>query len=123
MELLQLARDLEKTLYDYDLCKTQVVFRNGLREDIDIEELSSYISEQENHDNHLKVSEVILQTQAHFLKSGFEIVDTPGVGSVHEKNSEAAYDYAQKSDAVIFMLSVDSPINQIEISFLEKAKE
>jgi len=50
-------------------------------------------------------------------------VDTPGVGSLHEKNSEEAYAFVKESDAVIFTLSVDSPINQIEIDFLKNARE
>ena len=47
-----------------------------------------------------------------FLRTESHIVDTPGVGSFHKNNTEVAYDYMKESDAVIFLLSVDSPINQ-----------
>lgn len=57
------------------------------------------------------------------MKNGVTFVDTPGVGSYHKHNSDVAYAFMKESDAVIFMLSVDSPINQIEIDFLENAKE
>ena len=42
---------------------------------------------------------------------------------MHENNSKEAYAFVKESDAVIFTLSVDSPINQIEIEFLKNAKE
>ena len=110
------------TRISYGKEKAQVIFENGLKEDVQISELSQYISEQENHDNRLGVSEVRILTEAEFLKEGLVLVDTPGVGSVHEKNSQKAYEFVKESDAVIFMLSVDSPINQIETEFLENVK-
>ncbi|MBQ9060251.1 MAG: dynamin family protein [Firmicutes bacterium] len=96
----------------------RVWFQNGLCEEVPAEDLHSYISEQENRNNERGVAEVELETDADFLKDGLVLVDTPGVGSVHENNSRSAYDFARESDGVIFMLSVDSPINQIEIDFL-----
>ena len=100
----------------------RVWLRNGLCEEVPAQELHRYISEQENRNNELGVAEVELCTDADFLKDGLVLVDTPGVGSVHENNSRSAYDFARESDGVIFMLSVDSPINQIEIDFLRDTR-
>ena len=61
-----------------------VYFRNGLCEEVPAADLHMYISEQENHDNERDVAEVELLTDAEFLKDGLTLVDTPGVGSVHE---------------------------------------
>ncbi|MDO4545361.1 MAG: dynamin family protein, partial [Bacillota bacterium] len=108
------------TRITYGEPEVQVIFQNGLCETVEPSELSAYISEQENHDNALGVAEVELHVSSEFLRSGVVLVDTPGVGSAHEKNSRAAYDFVRESDAVIFMLSVDSPINQIEIDFLKR---
>lgn len=102
--------------------KAKVYFTNGLNEEIPVGELHKYISEQENHDNERGVAEVELRTESDFLKDGLVLVDTPGVGSVHENNSKSAYDFARESDGVIFMLSVDSPINQIEVEFLKSVR-
>ena len=101
----------------------KVYFLNGLCEEIPAENLHEYISEQENHDNERGVAEVELRTDSDFLKDGLILVDTPGVGSVHENNSKSAYDFARESDGVIFMLSVDSPINQIEVDFLKSVRK
>lgn len=101
----------------------EVHFQNGAFESIPFEKLSAYISEQENADNRLGVDSVILHTPSKFLKNGLTFVDTPGVGSFHKNNTEVAYQYMKESDAVIFLLSVDSPINQIEIDFLANTRE
>ena len=110
-----------RILYGPD--RSVVYFKNGLAEEVPVEELHGYISEQENPDNARGVAEVELHTEADFLKDGLILVDTPGVGSVHENNSKSAYEFARESDGVIFMLSVDSPVNQIEIDFLKSVKK
>ena len=99
-----------------------VYFNNGLSQQVPAADLHIYISEQENHDNERGVAEVELLTDAIFLRNGLTLVDTPGVGSVHEQNSKSATDFARESDGVIFMLSVDSPLNQIEVDFLRKVR-
>ena len=100
-----------------------VRFENGILKEIDFDELKSYINEQENSDNHLGVRKVTIYSPSGLLEGGMTFVDTPGVGSVHQKNTDEAYAFVKESDAVIFMLSVDSPINSIEVEFLKNAKE
>ena len=100
-----------------------VLFNNGIVKPVEFEDLHIYINEQENPNNALGVNSVTMYTPSDFLKGGITFVDTPGVGSVHQNNTDAAYAFVKESDAVIFMLSVDSPINQIEIDFLKSAKE
>ena len=100
-----------------------VHFKNGAVEEVGLDELSRYISEQENKGNELGVEMVVLGAPSKFLQDGMEFVDTPGVGSFHNNNTEAAYEYMKESDGVIFLLSVDSPINQIEIDFLRNTND
>ena len=112
----------EAAAVDGETATATVFFTNGLSEQVPVSDLHEYISEQENHDNERGVAEVELLTDADFLKGGLTLVDTPGVGSVHEQNSKSAMDFARESDGVIFMLSVDSPLNQIEVDFLRKVR-
>ena len=100
-----------------------VRFDNGIIKEIPFEDMSDYINEQSNSDNHLGVRQVAVYSPSEFLEGGITLVDTPGVGSVHQKNTDEAYAFVKESDAVIFMLSVDSPINQIEVDFLKNVKE
>ena len=112
----------EAAAVDGETATATVFFTNGLSEQVPVSDLHEYISEQENHDNERGVAEVELLTDADFLKGGLTLVDTPGVGSVHEQNSKSAMDFARESDGVVFMLSVDSPLNQIEVDFLRKVR-
>ena len=111
------------TTVEYGEKSAAVHFNNGVVKEVEFEEISTYVNEQENQDNKLNVTKVAIKTPSEFLKSGLTFVDTPGVGSMHENNTVEAYAFVKESDAVIFTLSVDSPINQIEIDFLKNAKE
>ncbi len=111
------------TTVEYGEKSAAVHFNNGVVKDVEFDEISTYVNEQENQDNKLNVTKVAIKTPSEFLKSGLTFVDTPGVGSMHENNTVEAYAFVKESDAVIFTLSVDSPINQIEIDFLKNAKE
>ncbi|WP_303857892.1 dynamin family protein [Aminicella lysinilytica] len=107
----------------YGKRQAEVHYENGVVEPVEFERLHEFISEQENSNNELGVQSVELKTPSKFLKNGLTFVDTPGVGSYHKNNTEVAYEHMKESDAVIFLLSVDSPINQIEIDFLKNTKE
>ena len=111
------------TRVTYGEPKAEIHYLNGVVQPVDFQDLHTYISEQENKDNELGVAEVDIQSQSEFLSHGFAFVDTPGVGSFHKQNTVTAYDHMKEADAVIFLLSVDSPINQIEIDFLKNARE
>lgn len=111
------------TTIEYGEKGAAVHFANGVVKETAFEDIHTYVNEQENSDNHLGVTKVAIKCPSEFLKSGLTFVDTPGVGSMHENNTEEAYNFVKESDAVIFTLSVDSPINQIEIDFLKNAKE
>lgn len=120
--IVPITSAVTKVVYGEDK-KCEVRFKNGIRKEINFEELPSYVSEQQNSNNELGVEEVILHAPSEFLKDGLTFVDTPGVGSYHQNNTQTAYDYLRESDGVIFLLSVDSPINQIEIEFLKNTKD
>ena len=111
------------TTIEYGEKAAAVRFSNGIIKEIPFEDMAAYIDEQLNTDNHLSVRQVKVFSPSDFLKDGMTLVDTPGVGSVHQKNTDEAYAFVKESDAVIFMLSVDSPINQIEVDFLRNASE
>lgn len=120
--IVPITSAVTKVVYG-DSKKCEVLFKNGIRKEIDAAQLPEYVSEQQNSNNELGVEEVLMQAPSDFLKSGITFVDTPGVGSFHQNNTKTAYDYLKESDGVIFLLSVDSPINQIEIEFLKNTGE
>ena len=69
------------------------------------------------------MQEVIIAYPSTYLKDGVRLIDTPGVGSVYEHNTDVAYQYLPKSDAALFLLSVDQPVSKAELDFLKDVKE
>lgn len=106
-----------------DSFRAVVRFASGTVREIGRGELPDYISEQKNPQNQKGVAVVKLWTEHGPFGPGFTLVDTPGVGSVHQHNTETSYAYVEKSDAVLFLLSVDSPVSAMERDFLLKARE
>ena len=54
----------------------------------------------------------------HFLPSEITLLDTPGLGSLYAAHARITRRYVPLADAVIFVLSSDSPIGREEIQFL-----
>jgi GTPase Era involved in 16S rRNA processing len=111
------------TQIKYGKLGAQVFLQGQGAVSITAEDLKEYIDESRNSGNEKKVEKVVITMESDFLKGGLTLVDTPGVGSLHKNNSKVAYNYIRESDAVIFLLSVDSPINEIERDFLKHTRQ
>ncbi|MFD2031443.1 dynamin family protein [Ancylobacter dichloromethanicus] len=46
------------------------------------------------------------------------LIDTPGIGSTHAHNTDAAHAVLPQCDAALFVLSVDPPITEVEVEYL-----
>ena len=101
----------------------KVFFKNGKIGHIPVESLPDYVTETGNPKNEKAVSEVVVFYPSPYLKDGVRLVDTPGVGSVYVHNTDAAYRYLPKSDAALFLLSIDQPVSSAEIEFLNDVRE
>ena len=93
---------------------------NGAEEDIDIDALRGFLTEQENPANHKGVREAIIEYPAPVLQSGLVLVDTPGTGSVHRHNTQAAVDFLPRVDVALLVLTVDAPLSDAETRLLEE---
>ncbi len=101
----------------------KVVFNNGKTADIPVESIFDYVTETGNPNNVKGVSEVTVLYPSPYLKNGVRLVDTPGVGSVYVHNTDVAYRFLPKSDAALFLLSVDQPVSSAEVEFLKDVRE
>jgi len=100
-----------------------VIFKDDSTLVIPPEELPEYITEAKNPNNTKNVKEVKILYPSPYLKDGVRLIDTPGVGSIYQNNTDETYNYIPKVDAAIFLLSVDPPISQAEVEFLEDIKK
>lgn len=103
--------------------KIEVLFFNDKRKTISRDQLSDFVTERGNPGNEKKVKHVEVSYPSIYLKDGVFIIDTPGVGSTFENNTEMTYNYLPKVDAALFLLAVDPPISQSEIAFLKDIKQ
>jgi GTPase SAR1 family protein len=101
----------------------KVYFNDGRVVDVEPATLSQYVTEKGNPRNEKEVQEVIIAYPSTYLKDGVRLIDTPGVGSVYEHNTDVAYQYLPKSDAALFLLSVDQPVSKAELDFLKDVRE
>jgi GTPase Era involved in 16S rRNA processing len=106
-----------------DALKIVVHFNDGRVAEIKTERLPEYVTERGNPKNEKDVSEVVITYPSPYLRGGVQIIDTPGVGSVYEHNTDVAYQYLPRSDAALFLLSVDQPLGKAELDFLKDVRE
>jgi GTPase SAR1 family protein len=106
-----------------DSLKINVYYNNDRVEEISLENLPQYVTEKGNPRNEKDVREVVITYPSPYLKDGVRLIDTPGVGSVYEHNTDVAYQYLPKSDAALFLLSVDQPVSKAELDFLKDVRE
>lgn len=100
-----------------------VQFIDGAVEEIQLSELAEYVTETGNPKNVKNVREVVVTYPSLYLRDGVRLIDTPGVGSVYLHNTDAAYQYLPKSDAALFLLSVDQPVSRAELDFLKDVRQ
>src|SRR4030066_1748128 len=101
----------------------KVYYNDGRVTEIELASLPQYVTEEGNSRNEKNVQEVIITYPSPYLRDGVRLIDTPGVGSVYEHNTDVAYQYLPKSDAALFLLSVDQPVSKAELDFLKDVKE
>jgi GTPase SAR1 family protein len=100
-----------------------VHFNDGRVTEIKPESLPDYVTERGNPRNAKDVSEVVITYPSPYLRGGVQMIDTPGVGSVYQHNTDVAYQYLPKSDAALFLLSVDQPLSKAELDFLKDVRD
>jgi len=101
----------------------QVMLDDGSHRTIPREELADYVTERGNPANEKGVRRVEISFPSEYLKDGVSIIDTPGVGSTFENNTEMTYSYLPNVDAALFLLAVDPPISQAEVAFLKDVRQ
>lgn len=115
--VLPLTSVITKIICDEQV-SAAVLMEDGQKTDIALEELSEYCTESKNPKNIKKVSEIQICYPFDFISRDTILIDTPGIASVFKHNTDVTYGFADKADAVIFMLSADPPISEAEKNLL-----
>lgn len=94
-----------------------------LVEEIPVAALADFVTERGNPGNLERVQSVDVEAPVRFLRRGLHFVDTPGVGSAHERNTIATLSFLPDADAAIFVTSADGPLSRAELDFLDVVRK
>ena len=84
--------------------------------------LARFVSERENPGNREDVRQVEIVIDADAFTDSVILVDTPGVGSTFVHNTHAAEAVLSDCDVGIFVISVDPPITEVELGYLDNVR-
>jgi len=97
-----------------------VNFSNAPEEEISLERLADYITEQRNPNNVKQVHRVDIEIPELHSYAGIQFVDTPGLGSVFTHNTLTAMDWLPRVGAAILTISIDHPLSEEDIRLLNE---
>jgi GTPase SAR1 family protein len=103
--------------------RATVHFRDQRRQAISIADVATYVTERDNPKNTKNVARVEVTYPAAILRDGVVLIDTPGIGSTYDHNTDVAYEFLPQVDAAIFVASVDPPLSRAEKDFLVAIRE
>jgi GTP-binding protein EngB required for normal cell division len=100
-----------------------VEYADGRQEQHRLDQLARLVTEEANPGNRLGVARVTARLHTPLLDARVCLVDTPGVGSVHEHNTRSTDAYLPNLDAAVLVTSADPPISGAERAFLQRVTE
>lgn len=100
----------------------KVHFTDGQIKEIEINGIDEYVTEEKNPDNKKNVSYVRIFENTEILKY-VSLVDSPGLGSAYEHNTQATLSFIPRIDAALFLLSADIPVSTIDLKLLEELQQ
>jgi ribosome biogenesis GTPase A len=101
-----------------------VSYVDGREEERPLTELSDYVTEGRNPGNHLGVELARVELDHELLLgAGLELVDTPGIGSIHSHNTAVAREFLPRVDAAICVLDAGQPLSEAEREWLREVAD
>lgn len=102
-----------------DTFRARVRLETAVWTSIEPASIENFVSEELNPENAKGVEAVEVFVPSALLASGMCLVDTPGLGSVFERNTAATRAFVPHIDAVVAVVGADPPIAGEELALLE----
>ena len=103
--------------------RLRVYFQDGHEEERPLGELAEYVTEARNPANRLGVELARVELEHELLRAGLELVDTPGIGSIHSHNTDVARGFLPRVDAALCVLDAGQPLSEGERELFREAAE
>jgi small GTP-binding protein len=94
--------------------RLSIIFQDGRQEERPLDELAEYVTEARNPGNGRGVELAHVELDNDLLHAGIELVDTPGIGSIHSHNTEVARGFLPRVDAALCVLDAGQPLSEAE---------
>ena len=100
-----------------------VRFQDGHEEAHSVESIARFVTEEENPKNVKRVAWTRVEWPSAFVARPVRVVDTPGVGSFYDHNTEVSEAFLSHLDAAVFVLGVDPILTKTELEWLGRVKD
>lgn len=100
--------------------RATITFQDGRQQEIPLDGLADYVSESGNPGNRRLVQILDLETPALGNIKALRLVDTPGIGSVWQHNTETTTNWFPETGGVLFVISAERPISESEMDLLRE---
>ena len=100
--------------------RLEVVFLGGERCNLPLSALPDYVTESANPENVKQVAAAELTAAALAPFQGLRFVDTPGLGSVFQHNTQAALDWLPRVGGALLAVPVNQPFSEQDLALLKE---
>ena len=98
--------------------RAAIEFADGRRECVPVERIGEFISENDNPENAKLVARVRVELPTLERFRGIRFVDTPGLESVFEHNTESSLEWLPNVGLALVAVGVDPPLSQHDIELI-----
>ena len=98
--------------------RAEISFADGRMDQVPVERIAEFISEIENPENIKRVTSVRVELPCMERYRGIRFVDTPGLESVFEHNTDASLDWLPNVGMALVAVGVDPPLSQHDIELI-----
>ena len=98
--------------------RAEILFADGRREQAPVDRIGDFISESRNPENSKQVARVRVELPSMDRYRGIRFVDTPGLESVFEHNTDASLDWLPNVGLALVAVGVDPPLSQHDIELI-----
>ncbi len=98
--------------------RAEVHFIDGHVEDVPVDQIAEFIAETQNPENAKQVTLVRVELPSMQRYRGIRFVDTPGLESVLEHNTDAAMDWLPNVGLALVAVGVDPPLSQHDVDLI-----
>jgi hypothetical protein len=98
--------------------RLRIRFLSGETRDFPLQDLATFVTEQGNPNNEKQAEAVEVSLRALAPFQGLRFVDTPGLGSVHAHNTQAAMDWLPKVGGALLAIGVNQPFGEQDLKLL-----